>query len=317
MEVRRLEFENTLQFSPNLQVSVIKHYKKLKFMDVHEKLGEFSVPLCSLKEIPEKPQFFNLISHGKIQGRILAKFYLGFEDDRDSLHRFDLDDLHQETHNVDLQISVLGVRFLNNKARDPTIEFQLTNTEEVQIMHPAEEVVIESHHTGINPNFMEIISFEDITLDKDPLLWPLLEIRFKDHSFFGSKSFNTILSLINFAEDLISERERAQAMKILNFRDSSVEVEQRQIPTLDIKVIDEEEEEEEEDGEQSSESDRGLGGDDDDEIKDNESIKSDSGSELEDDALMIINKTVIIYIYIYKYIYIYIICVYIGRCKDK
>jgi len=40
-------------------------------------IGEFSVPISSIIEFYQKPQYFNIINYeGVLQGQILARFYL-------------------------------------------------------------------------------------------------------------------------------------------------------------------------------------------------------------------------------------------------
>jgi hypothetical protein len=219
-----LELDHTLAFSPNLVVNVYNQTKKLFFINSEELIGNFQVPLTSLEEKPDKPYFFNLIKDGKVTGRILTKFFLkkneGFNNDMSELQQMALDELKAEqTTKCTLKIAVLGARYLSSETKDPIIEFKLTNDDQIQTLEPHTELCVPNKdHISCNPNFMNTITFTDISLKKDLILWPFLQITLRDRSVFGTKTCFTTIPLINYSweDENKNDAIKNKALAILN-----------------------------------------------------------------------------------------------------
>lgn len=75
---REINLNKNLGFASDMRVTLFNSSKSMIFRNEKlEVLGEFSVPVKSLCNFYKKPQFFNVINNeGKLQGQVLARFYL-------------------------------------------------------------------------------------------------------------------------------------------------------------------------------------------------------------------------------------------------
>lgn len=103
-------------------------------------VGQFLVPVSSLEStLFKRPQYYNVIDgEGKLQGKILARFYLLKRDPQQqddekvsNCYKYMKQMIENRPHIVDLKVSVLGVRALAKASEHAEIEVSLTNYENV------------------------------------------------------------------------------------------------------------------------------------------------------------------------------------------
>lgn len=70
-----------------------------------------------------------------------------------------------------------------------------------------------------NPNFGKIIPFRNVKLQREPMLWPYIEIIVEDEvkekallvAFSGCETCFTTISLVDYAQDILSSKDFAYA----------------------------------------------------------------------------------------------------------
>jgi len=151
-------------------------------------IGECSVAIPSLQTKCDKPQFYNLINEeGMFVGQVLANFHVKFyppqqhqkkggKQTNDNKEHNELLEMFKQTtlpkYKVDIAFSLFGMRNLINKAVKPRVDIKLTNQKETQTLRLADG---QEFHAN-NPNFGQCVHFNNVSLEKEPLFWPFLEI---------------------------------------------------------------------------------------------------------------------------------------------
>ena len=138
--------------------------------------------------------------NGQFIGQILANFYLKFyPKDPKNKNKKDFQEpehlrlvkqfkkiIKVEHHDINLSVSLLGIRNLIKKGNNPQITLKLTNNdlEENIIKIPSDEELKEKAENPMpgnngpiatnNPTFQKKVTFKNINLTAEPLLWPFL-----------------------------------------------------------------------------------------------------------------------------------------------
>ena len=210
-----------------------------------EVLGECSITVPSLTNVCDRPQYYNLINpEGMFVGQVLANFHIEFypKDPKKRDEKIDDSDRHKELVEmfkkltrdrckVNLSFSLFAIRNLAQKAIKPIVTVKLTLDENdtdpqdlkftkvIKLvkdegdLEDGEEIGVPdpSHH----PNFCQKVSFENVPLREEPLLWPFLQITVSDEEkgFMrkGCETCYTTISLIQFAGDILSFEEMKYA----------------------------------------------------------------------------------------------------------
>lgn len=202
-----------------------------------EPIGELYVPLPSMTNRCDQPQFFNIINQeGMFVGQVLANFYLkvvpklpknknqiGSAEDNQMK---ELDKILQDFKSsiepkfrVNLKFALYGIRDLIHKSKKPVVTVKLTNSENPDDIKQITQESLEqldpnNKKDPFSPNFGVVETFKKVELAKEPLSWPFLEITVHDAAKKGAllgalaggcETSHTTVSLIEYAENIIDE----------------------------------------------------------------------------------------------------------------
>ena len=130
-------------------------------------------------------------------------------------------DTVSERCKVNLSFSLFAIRNLVQKAIKPIVTVKLTidveNEERdkwvqvIKLVDDDNEGGDQDYEPTNHPNFGKKVSFKDVPLKKEPLIWPYLSIAIEDLAgkgigFIrkGCETCYTTISLITFAEEILS-----------------------------------------------------------------------------------------------------------------
>lgn len=72
-----VQLEKELVFEPDMRITVINRKTKMFGGYANIVIGEFTIPVETMRTHCEKPQFFNILNEeGQFMGQVLANFHL-------------------------------------------------------------------------------------------------------------------------------------------------------------------------------------------------------------------------------------------------
>lgn len=191
--------EKELGLESDMKLSVYNVQTSSGGKEKPEIIGECSVPITSLTNKCDRPQYFNLINEeGMFVGQVLANFYLKVDPkdiknknkDQKVVERPLLEvaremfaEALRPRYEVDITFSLFGIRNLINKAISPVVRARLTNDSggfrEIRLDDNV-GLAGGGEFDPTHPNFGTIVKFSNVSLESEPLAWPFLEIEVTD-----------------------------------------------------------------------------------------------------------------------------------------
>lgn len=218
-----------LTFAPDLRVTLQNQKKGAFGATSNLMIGEFAIPMVSLLKRNSKPQFFNFISpEGRFVGQVLCNFWLKESEPPNKRKKSEyLKNLWIDTAeefkeglkplcNVKINVSVLGIRNLLNKANQPCLKVKMTDgkhEESIEIDDKLKDFMGDQLEDRTwNPTFSKLVEFENVELVWEPLFWPYITVQLVDKAredalikafVPGCEQCFTTISLLDYANDEI------------------------------------------------------------------------------------------------------------------